>query len=95
MEGVRVRHIVDQDNLISFAQEIESNFLENVLACDVDQVKLNRGVASLFVLDFFDLVLAALRHHVVVVEGISQVLVNNLGLADGRFTGNDDTRAQS
>lgn len=95
VEGVRVRHIVDQDNLIGFAQEIESNFLENVLTCDVDQVQLNRGVATLFVLDFFDLVLATLSHHVVMVEGVPQVLVNNLGLADGRFTGNDDSRAQS
>ena len=95
VEAVRVSHVVDQNDLVGFAEQVESDLLENVLACNVDQVQLDTRVGRLLGLDLFDLVLAALGHHVVMVERVTQVLVNNLGLAHGGLTRDDYARAQS
>ena len=95
MEWVRICHIIHKYNLTSFAQEVESNFFEDVLARDVNQMQFYWAVATLFRLYVFDLVFAALSHHVIVVKSISQVLMNDLSFTYGRFTSNDNTGAQS
>lgn len=58
-------------------------------------MELDAAVGTYLTFDLFDLVFAALSHHVVVVELVFQVRVNDLGLADGRLASNDHARAQS
>jgi hypothetical protein len=58
--------------LIGFAKQVESNFFEDVLASNIDNMKFHGAVASSLGLDFLELVLAALCHHVVMVELVVQ-----------------------
>lgn len=86
VEGVWVGHVVHQANLVGLAQQIKGDLLENVLPSNVDKVQLHTVVGAALRLDLLDLVLAALGHHVVMVELVLQVLVDYLSLSYSGFS---------
>jgi hypothetical protein len=67
--------------LVGLAQQVEGNFLKDVLTRNVNEVEFDRAVGAALRFDFLDKVFAALGHHVVVVESVTEVLVDNLGFA--------------
>ncbi len=67
METVRVSHVVNKYYLICLSKQIKSNLFENVLSSDVKQVQLYWEVCFVR-LDLLDVVLAALGHHIIVIE---------------------------
>ena len=76
MEGVWVGHVVDQHNEVGFAQQLECDLLENVLARNVNQVKLHSLIRLALNSHFLYVVLATLGHEVVVIESAFDYLVD-------------------
>ena len=95
LERIGVCYIVDQHHLVGFAQEVKCNFFKDVLASDVNQMQFNRAVCLAFNGHVFHGVLAALGHHVVVVELALAVLVDDLSLPHGGLSCNDYSRSQN
>lgn len=94
VEGVRVGHVIDQHYHVGLAQQLERYLLEYVLPRYVNEMKFHSLVSFALDVDFLDVVLAALRHHVVVVEGALDDLVDQGGLADGGLACYDNSRSQ-
>ena len=77
MESVWISDIVHQHNEVGFSEKFESNFLENILACDVNTVEFHSLVGVFLIeLHVLDVVLAPLGHHVLMVEVLVHCLVN-------------------
>ena len=74
--------------MIGLAQQVKCDVLEDVLAGDVDHVELDLGVASRLDRHLFESVFASLRHHVVMVELLLDILMDDLCLADAWLTSN-------
>lgn len=76
VESIWVGYVVDQHHQVGFPKKFKGDFLENVLACDVDQMEFNSLVRLALDGHLLDVVLAALGHQVVVVEGALHDLVH-------------------
>ena len=94
VEGIGVSHIIDQHYHVGFPEEFKGDLLEDVLPSDVDEVKLYALVRLPFNGYLLDVILAALGHHVVVVEGLLANLVDEASLADCGLTRYDHSRTQ-
>ena len=94
MESVGVSDIIDQHYHVGFAEELKGDLLEDVLPSDIDQVKLYALVRLTLNWYLLDVVLAALSHHVVVVEGLLANLVDEASLADCGLTRYNHSRTQ-
>ena len=92
LEWVWVSDIVDKNDLVRFAKQIECDLFEDVLSGYVDHVKLYAGIWPAFDWNVFDSILAALRHHVIVVEVLFCELVNDLGFPNGWLSRDYNTR---
>ena len=69
MERVLVGHIVDEDDHVGFAKQLECDLLKNVLTSNVNTVQFDTLVRVLLIkLYVFDMIFATLRHHVLVIE---------------------------
>eukprot|EP00353_Schmidingerella_taraikaensis_P010184 CAMPEP_0185579530 /NCGR_PEP_ID=MMETSP0434-20130131/15114_1 /TAXON_ID=626734 ORGANISM="Favella taraikaensis, Strain Fe Narragansett Bay" /NCGR_SAMPLE_ID=MMETSP0434 /ASSEMBLY_ACC=CAM_ASM_000379 /LENGTH=174 /DNA_ID=CAMNT_0028197571 /DNA_START=206 /DNA_END=727 /DNA_ORIENTATION=- len=91
-ERFLIRGIVNQHHLVCLAKQVKSDVLEDVLSGDVDHVELAEGVRLALDGHFLEGVLAALRHHVVVIELLFDVLVDDLRLAHARLSCHYDSR---
>ena len=96
MECIWVGNVIDQHNQISFAKELKSNFLKDVLASDVYQVEFNLVVGVFFIQSYIlHMVLAALGHHVLMVELLLHGLVHQTSLSHGRLSGHNDSSSKN
>ena len=95
MERVWVCHIIHENDLVCFAKQVEGDFFKDVLTSNIYNVKFHRAVTSSLRLDFLELVLAALSHHVVVVKVVVKRLVDDLGFTDSWFSRNNHPRSKS
>ena len=93
-EALLVCSIVDKHDLVGLAKQVQSDVLEDVLSSDVDHVELDVGVAAPLNRHLLERVFAALSHHVIMVEVALAVLVDDLGLADAVFAGDDHARSK-
>jgi len=94
-ERLLVGRIVHQHHLVSLAKKVQCDILEDVLASDIDQMELYLGVRLGLNRHLLESVLAPLGHHVVVVELLLDVLVDDLRLAHARFTRHYNSRSQN
>lgn len=76
VECVRVGYVIDQHYHVCLAQQLERYLLEYVLPRYVNEMKFNSLVSFALDANFLDVVFAALGHHVVVVEGTLDHLVD-------------------
>ena len=63
-----------------------SNFFEDVLSSDVEEVEFDTIVSTVFNRHLLDLIVDTLSHHVVVVELLVDNLLDELGFTGGGFT---------
>ena len=88
-ERLGVCGVVDKHDLVCFAKKVQSDVLEDVLASDVNHVELDARVAARFDGHILERVLAALCHHIVMVELLLNILVNDLRLSNTGLACND------
>ena len=95
-EGVLVGHVVDEHHEVGLAEQLERNLFENVLSRDVNAVQLHFLVRVFLVqLHLLDVVLAALRHHVLVIEGLIDCLVYEASFSDSWLSCNYNARPKN
>ena len=96
MEGVWVCDVVYEHDEVCFSEQFKSNLLEDVLASDVDAMQLHSFVLILLVkLHILHVVLAALGHHVLMVEMLVNSLVHEAGLSHCGLAGNHHSCAKN
>ena len=81
MEGVGVGHIVDEHDQVGFAEQLEGDLFEDVLASYIDKVELHSLVRSAFNGNLLDVIFTSLCHHIVMVETLLDHLINQACLA--------------
>ena len=88
-EGFLVSRVIHEHHLICLAEQVECDILEDVLPRDVNHVEFDESVAASFNGHLLQSVLTPLRHHIIVIELLPNMLVDNLSLADAGFARND------
>ena len=75
--------------MIRLAEQVECDILEDVLPRDVNHVEFDESVAATFNRHFLKSVLTPLRHHVIVIELLSDVLMDYLSLTNAGLARDD------
>jgi hypothetical protein len=94
MECVWISNVIHQHDQVCLAEKFKCDLLEDVLPCNINQVKLYTIVRLALNRDLFDIVFAALSHHVVMVKALFADLVHQACLANSWFSCNNHTCSQ-
>lgn len=91
MESIWVSYIIHQHYKICLSKKFKGDFLEDVLAGNINEMKFDLLIGFALNVHLLDVIFAALSHHIVMIEGSFHDLIYETSFTNSWLSGNDNS----